>query len=204
MRFVKIHKSPRSTQDRQPPLLVHWFICLALELFSNETTPHFVRLPNRVQIPLRFGNGDALIQYAIKKHERRDPHVGRAMHKHPPLIERLHHSTESSEILRTGRFEIHRDMDISHTKSRNHTPFVCHSVVRCRQSKIDNRFKASLPNHPKLSLCRLPSSAQSLTNGTEIINFRHRCWKVLHRVRSSNVQAHPALAGLYFSSAFSR
>src|SRR5438093_648038 len=72
---------------------------MTLELLLNESTPHLVGLPNRVQVAFRIGESNALAQYSIKKHKCRDALVGGAMNKHRPLIESLHHATERSEIL---------------------------------------------------------------------------------------------------------
>src|SRR5882724_1877352 len=126
---------------------------MTLELLLNEATPHLVGLPNFVKVLFRLGDGDALAQYSIKKHECRDAHVGSAMNKHRPRIECLHHSTERSEILGGGSFEIHRDMDIRHPKAGDDTSLVRQSVVRCWEGEIDDRYKPGLANHPKLLLC---------------------------------------------------
>ena len=52
---------------------------MTLELRLDESTPHVVGLPNRVQVAFGVGESNALTQDAIKKHERRDALVGGAL-----------------------------------------------------------------------------------------------------------------------------
>src|SRR4051812_16748248 len=97
------------------------------------------------------------------------------MDKHGTIGERLHHSTESSKILRGGSFEIHGDMDIRHAKTSNNAPLVWQCVVRCREGEIDDRLEAGLANHRKLLRCGLTSSPEPVPNSTETVNLRqHR------------------------------
>jgi len=99
---------------------------LALELLLNEPT----QTSSGCQIACRSAplrNGDALMQHAIKKHERRDAHVWPRMHKHrrssnPPSLER------NSEILRGGRLKSTGIWTYAMPKSRNHAPSF-HRVV---------------------------------------------------------------------------
>ena len=77
-----------------------WVIVLIIrQLIPDKTTPYLVWLPNRVQVTLCLGLRNALMQNPVKKHERRNPHVGGAMDKHLPPIESLHHPVKSTEIL---------------------------------------------------------------------------------------------------------
>jgi len=101
------------------------------------------------------------------------------MHKHRPVIECLHDSTESSEILGCGSLEIDRNMDIRHTEAGNDTPLVCDGVVRCWERKIDDCLEATLPNRLKLCLCGLTGSAQSVTDGSETINLGQLWMRIL-------------------------
>ncbi len=152
--------------------LGHGFIARKLTL--NKLTPYLIRPPDRVQITLSLRHGDALTQHSIEKYKCRNTHVGGAMDKHGPIRERLHHSTESSEILCVRSFEIYGDMDVEHAETSNNAPLVWQSVIRCREGEIDDHRKAGLANHRKLSLCGLASSAKPVTNGAETVNLRQR------------------------------
>jgi hypothetical protein len=78
-------------------LLGHGFV--TCDFISNKSAPYLVRLPNGVQISLRFGDGDVLKHHSVKKHKCRDAHIGGAMHKHRAIIESLHDSAKCPEIL---------------------------------------------------------------------------------------------------------
>jgi hypothetical protein len=70
-----------------------------VELVLDKANPHLIRLPNRVQVALRFGSGDALVQDAVKKYEGRDALVRGTMNKYATVVERVHDPAKSAEIL---------------------------------------------------------------------------------------------------------
>lgn len=142
------------------------------QLILNKTTPHFIRLPDRVQITLCIRCGNSLMQYAVKKHKGRDSHVGSTMDKYPLAVESLHHPAKSSEISGSRSFEIHWNMDIGHAKASDNAPLVCQCVVRGWKCEIDDRIKTSLTNEPKLALSGLASSAKPIAYSSEAVNLR--------------------------------
>src|SRR5215469_14241341 len=101
----------------------------ARKLVLDKTTPNLIRLPNFVQITLRFRCGNALVQYAMQKDERGHSHIGHTMNEHTPILESIHHPAERLEILEGGCFEIHRNVHVGHTQARDDAPLVCQRVV---------------------------------------------------------------------------
>ncbi len=98
------------------------------------------------------------------------------MDKHAPTIERLHHSAKGTEILWSGSFEIHWNMDVRHAEASNDTPLMGKSVIRRWECEVDDRLKAGLANGPKLTLGGLASRAKVVSDGTETINLRQHGW----------------------------
>src|SRR5262249_22009728 len=109
------------------------FAISTLQLASDKTTPHFVGLPNRVQVTLGLGRGNTLMQHSVKKYERRNTLVRGTMNKDAPTGQSIHHPTKGSKILRRGSVEVHGDMHIRHTQACDQAPFVSESVIGCRQ-----------------------------------------------------------------------
>src|SRR4051812_34781686 len=103
------------------------------------------------------------MQDTIKKDEGGDAHVRSAMDKDPAVLERIHHAAESLEVLRSRRFEIDWDVDISHSESRHNTPFIWNGVVRCRKGKIDDCVEAGFLDDSKLRFGRLTCCPKALT-----------------------------------------
>ncbi len=93
------------------------------------------------------------------------------MNKHAPITKGRHHPAECLEILCSGSFKIHWDMDISHTKPGNNAPLVWNGVIGCWESEIDDRLEPALSNHLELRLCGLTSSAEPVAHRTETINI---------------------------------
>src|SRR5262249_7646787 len=71
----------------------------ARQLLLDKAAPDFIGLPNRMQISFGFRMGSALMQDAVKKHERRNAFVRGTMNKYMTVVERVHHSTKSAKIL---------------------------------------------------------------------------------------------------------
>ena len=93
------------------------------------------------------------------------------MNKNWPLGKSIHHAAKGVKILLSGRFEIHRDMYISHAEGSYNTAFICQSVVRRRQREIDHRLKSGLVDSVKLFLGWLPGGAPLHAERLKISNL---------------------------------
>lgn len=145
---------------------------LASKLRPNKTPPHFIRLPDRVQIPFRLGDGEALVQHAMKKHERGDTLIGRAVNKHTLSVKRRHHPTKNCEILGRWRIKSDRDVNVYHSKACYDTAFVRQGVIGSRQREIDDHVITSVSNIAKLFRRGLTRGGELVANDAVVANRR--------------------------------
>src|SRR5258705_2161207 len=155
----------------------------ALELIPDETTPHFIRLPDRLQITFCICHCDTFMQNAMEKHERRNSLVHRTMNKHTPALERVHHPAKSAKIRCRGSFKVHCSVHIRHAETSHDTPLLREVVVGGRKGQINDHLKPLLTDRAKLRLRGLAGSAKPLANRAEAIDLRQGCWRSLHLYR---------------------
>jgi hypothetical protein len=84
------------------------------------------------------------------------------MNKDFPVVQHIHDSAESVEIIRHWRFEIHRDVQIAHAQASHDATLCGESIVRTWQRKIDDCLETSFAKQFELTFLRLPASAQPL------------------------------------------
>lgn len=151
------------------------FGIIRLRLLLNEFAPHIIRTPNGVQVALGFGNGDVFNENAIKIHERGDAHVGGTMNEDCAVIEGIHDSTESIEVLCSRSLETHRNVDVGHAKTSDNATFVWKRVVGTRKSEIDDGIEASFANLLELLLGGLAGGGEFVAERMEVVNAGQGC-----------------------------
>ena len=144
------------------------------KLLSNEFVPYVIRLPNRVQVALSFRGRDVFEQHAIQKDKSRDAHVGGAMYEDGAVIEGIHDSTESAEILRGRCLEIYRDVNVRHPEVSNNAAFVCEGIVGSREGEVNDGFETSFTELTKLFLAGLAGSGEFVAKRAEVVDVGER------------------------------
>ena len=94
------------------------------------------------------------------------------MNEYRPIVESVHDLTKSAKVLRGRRLEIHRNVNVRHSKARDDAALVRDRVIGGRKSKVDYRFEASITYLAKLGFCGLACSGKLTSERTEIVDVR--------------------------------
>ena len=153
------------------------------QVILDELGPDFVGLPNGVEVALSFRGGNIFEEDAIKKNKGGHAFVCGAVNEDAAVIEGIHNAAEGPEVLRGGRLEINRDVNVRHAEAGYKTAFVWECVVGSWQCEIDYGFKSSLADLSKLLLGRLASGREFGAKRPEVVDVRER--RRIHVLRGS-------------------